>query len=321
MPKAQDTFEIVIPVYNEIGIIAESINKIVTEVKKLSSYKTTIILVDDGSSDGTWDVVKNIRKSFLKNKSLSISIETLRLSRNFGKDAAIFAGLKHSKAELVMVMDADCQHPPDLIKDFLLLQKQNGFDVVNGVKNKSQNTSLIYKSLSWVFNKFLALVLKTDFSGASDFKLLNRRAVNALCECGDQNFFFRGLAIWIGFSQGYIKFDVQNRIDSQTKWTKIALFKYAVDTIVLFSHIPVYLILLLGIFSILLAAAIVLKLAFSFTTGTIPTGYATVVMLLILNLGFSMLSIGSVGLYVKNTLDQTKNRPRYFIIEQNEEKV
>ena len=287
-----------------------NIVKVLEEIVPGLPLKTNILFVDDGSHDSTWNTIGSFKKTS------PIPVDGIRLSRNFGKDMAILAALRATKTDHVIVMDVDGQHPPTLIPEMISLMEETGADIINGVKTPQENASIIYRGAAGLFNKAMSFILGTDFYGASDFKLLNRRAIDALCNCGDKNFFFRGLSHWIGFKQESVTFTVPEVDDRSSRWTNLRLFRYAIDGIVLFSYSPLYVIVVLGIVALVLTSVLMVALFIALATGSAPPGYATLLTVCLLNLSFSMLGTGCLGMYVKNILDQAKDRPHYFISEE-----
>jgi polyisoprenyl-phosphate glycosyltransferase len=304
--KMKTDISIVIPLHNEALVINTVFHEIVENMKNIAlSYM--IILIDDGSSDNTWELIKEIKHQYPE------IVTGIKLSRNFGKDAALFAGLKQSDSHCVITMDADGQHPPSYIKKFVNCWQLTGCNIVNGVKSSRKYDGFIQRCLAMLFNSVMSKITKFDFANASDFKLLDRQAVTAVLSCGDRNIFYRALVAWVGFDQQKIKFEVSNGYQRNSRWGLSGLLNYAMNGIVLFSNFPIYLILILGIFSIILCSGLTISLGIQLLLGNVPSGYSTLLVMSLLNLGFSMIAIGCVGLYVKNGLEQTKDRPRFMV--------
>jgi len=297
---------IVIPVCNEEKTLRQTAVEIVKTLSD-SDLSFGILCVDDGSKDSSWEVIEKLERE------LPRKIQKLKLSRNFGKDAAILAGLEHTNSELVITMDADGQHPPKYLPKFIQLWKKSGCNVINGIKRSRQHDSLLQRAFAYAFNFIMEKVAGLDLHNASDFKFLDRKAKEAIIACEDRTIFFRGLVAWIGFNQQKIQFDVERRSRGLSQWGLQVLFFYAIDAIVLFSHFPVYFILALGGIAVLVCFVLLVILGFALTEGNVPSGYSTLIVLLLMNLGFSMLAIGGIGLYVKHSLEQTMRRPRYVI--------
>lgn len=300
---------VIIPAYNEAEILVETVTQVQKYLEK-SLDDFIIVVIDDGSSDRTWDILKASLPRF------SGRLKAYRLSRNFGKDLAILTGLSLVSAEAYLVMDADGQHPPELIPEFVDLWQKQKPDVIHGIKRKRKSDSWFQRLSAGIFNKVFSLFSGIEFASSSDYKLLSRRAAESLLRCGDYHFFFRALANWIGFPQAKIEFNVSSRERGESKWRFRQLAQYAIDALVLYSNIPLYLVLGLGCLALILSLGLFLKLLWTFFLGSVPSGYSTLLATSLLSLGFIMTSLGILGLYMKNILDQVKKRPRFIVADE-----
>ena len=299
---------VVLPCYNEADSVISTVSR-VCKTLDTCAVNYLIVAIDDGSTDQTWDILsKQIMQSAGR-------LYAYRLSRNFGKDAAILAGLSLVPADAYLIMDADGQHPPELLPKFIDAWMKGHADVVNGIKRSRERDPLLQRFSAFIFNHVFSLFSGIDFLRASDFKLINRKAAEAILQCGDYRFFFRGLASWIGFRQISVEFHVSERNSGKTKWQWSKLITYAIDALVLYSNFPLYLVFVLGCVAITLSLVLFVKLIWAYFGGVIPSGYSTLLTISMLSMGFMMVSLGVIGLYVKNILDQVKQRPRFVVEE------
>jgi len=301
------TLDIVIPVHNEeesLAAIVEAISKALAgEVKDFN-----IIFVDDGSRDNSWQVISAMAES-------QDWIRGIKLSRNFGKDAAIFAGLEASQAPMVVTMDADGQHPAEYLPQMLAKQKLENAAIVNAAKRERGKESLFYKALAYIFNILFFKASGIEVRNSSDFKLLTIKAKNEVLKCNDYNIFYRALCNWIGLKQVDIEFDVVERKTDQKSWRLASLIKFALDAFVFHSGLPIRIILWLGILVMAISVYLIGNMVWHYIYGTVEQGYPTLVLLLLLNSGLSLISIGIVGLYQRSALNQTVQRPRFIVEE------
>jgi len=267
-----------------------------------------LILVDDGSPDDTWRMIATEAKAFR-------AIRALRLSRNFGKESALCAGLEHARGDAVILMDADGQHPPSLLPQIVRMWQTSGADIVEAVKSKRGRESLSSKLGAVLFYLLLNKLSGFHFKGASDFKLMNRKAVNAWLEMHERNVFFRGMTVWIGFTTVQIPFEVVPRSAGQSTWSVLKRLKLALVGITAFSSFPLHLVtfagaLFLGLSVLLGAETLYLKLA-----GRAVSGFATVILLELIIGSFLMISLGIIGEYLARIYEEVKRRPRYIVTE------
>lgn len=299
---------VVIPVYNEESVLLNSISCIVQELDNivgLESYE--LVIIDDGSVDATWDILE----SELCPRYPQVC--AVRLSRNFGKEAALCAGLQHADAEAVVVMDADMQHPPALVGQMYSIWKNGEADVVEAIKRSRGNETLGSKLSAGVFYAVISRLSGFDLKNASDFKLMDRRAVEAWKALPEKNVFFRGMSAWVGFEREQILFDVAERSDSKSKWKRINLVKLALTSIAAFSSAPLHIITLVGIvfciFSVFLGSSTLIQYA----TGGAVSGFTTVILLLLIIGGVIMIALGIIGEYLAKIYDEVKARPRFLV--------
>jgi polyisoprenyl-phosphate glycosyltransferase len=301
---------VVVPVFNEGQIIRTTLQEITREIEKIScAYE--IIIIDDGSTDDTWKVICELAEQYP-------ALRAIRLSRNFGKESALFAGIELSKGSAVIVMDADLQHPPSLIPQMLDAWKKGEVEIVEAVKTDRGDEKFMNRVGAGLFYAILNKFTGYDLKGASDFKLMDRRAADALLDMRERTLFFRGMSAWLGFRRVKIPFEVQNRVGSRSKWTTPGLVRLALNAVTSFSSLPLYLITLMGymflVFAILFGGyAFFLKIS-----GIALSGFTTVILLLLIIGSLLMISLGIIGEYIARIYEEIKGRPRYVIAEKIE---
>ncbi len=300
---------VVLPAYNEEKMIQKAAAKI-DEVLSAAQIDYEILFVNDGSTDQTW---REIEAAAQENPNVA----GLRFSRNFGKEAAMFAGLSAAKGECCAVMDCDLQHPPQTLVEMYRLWEQ-GYEVIEGVKRSRGRESFLHRASAGFFYSILSKAIKTDMSRASDFKLLDRRAVNALLEMPERDVFFRGLSSWIGFRTASVEFDVQERTEGESKWSTWSLIKYAVRNIVSFSTAPMQCVTVAGVAVFVFAVILGIQTLVRYFSGHAVEGFTTVILLILLIGSVVMISLGIIGYYIARIYEEVKARPRYIIAEKLE---
>jgi dolichol-phosphate mannosyltransferase len=245
-------------------------------------------------------------------------VRGISFSRNFGKEAAIFAGLKEAKGDACVVTDCDLQFPPEVIPQ-MVERWQQGFEVVEGKKSTRGKENAAHGLFARLFYRLIGKATGMDMQSSSDFKLLDRKVVDALNLLTERDTFFRALSFWAGFRTTTVEFDVAERVNGESKWSIRSLMRYAVNNITSFTTAPLKLITLLGgllIFCSLVLGAITLVQYFM---GTAVEGFTTVILLLLLIGGSIMISLGIIGHYIARIYDEVKNRPRYLVARRTEE--
>lgn len=296
---------VVIPSYNEEGNIQNTAG-VIGGILDENSIEYELIFVDDGSKDSTWAIIAETHSADSRVKGVS-------LSRNFGKEGAILAGLEASKGDAVVVIDCDLQHPPKVIPEMYKLW-QNGTMVVEGRKSARGSEKRVYGGLSLMFNSLFGSTSHVDMKDASDFKLLDRRVVREILAFPERKYFFRAISSWAGFKTEHVYFDVEERKTGSRKWTPIGLMGYALRNIASFTNMP----LLIPAFAggaVVLAALVLLILL---TCGADLGSFNAAVAVLMLIGGMILASIGVLGYYLARVFEETKGRPR-FIVEKTTE--
>jgi glycosyltransferase involved in cell wall biosynthesis len=298
---------IVIPAHCEAAGLRHAIDA-VADIMTQHGISFELVLIDDGSTDGSWDVIAQACNDHP-------FIRAARLTRRFGKEAAMRAGLQMSRGRAVIVMDADLQHPPVLIPEMLRLWETEGFDVVEGVKQPQGNgakSSGILRRLFFTFNSKLTGV---DLRESSDFKLLDRRVVDAYLALPERNLFFRGMIAWSGYKTATLPFTPDERQHGKTQWSFRNLTKLALTSITSFSSIPLHLITSLGIAFIIAAFLFGGQTLYNKLSGNAVSGFTTVILLLLIIGSVIMLALGVIGEYLARIYEEVKRRPLFFVQE------
>jgi glycosyltransferase involved in cell wall biosynthesis len=298
---------IVIPAHCEAAGLRHTIDT-VTDILMRQGISFELVLIDDGSTDGSWEVIAQACNdhSFIR---------AARLTRRFGKEAAMRAGLQMSRGRAIIVMDADLQHPPALIPEMLRLWETGGFDVVEGVKQlqgDGSKSSGILRRLFFTLNSKLTGV---DLREASDFKLLDRRVVDAYLALPERNLFFRGMIAWSGHKTARLPFTPDERQHGKTQWSFRHLARLALTSITSFSSIPLHLITSLGIAFVIAALLLGGQTLYNKLSGNAVSGFTTVILLLLITGSVIMLALGVIGEYLARIYEEVKRRPLFFVQE------
>lgn len=295
---------VLLPIFNEEAVISEAVAEVGRAVHATgASYE--IVCIDDGSSDGTLAMLRQLAAT-------DPQVVVVELSRNFGKEAAMAAGLDHAKGNAVILMDADLQHPPELIAQMVAAWR-GGADVVSGIKESRGREGFVYSMLAGLFNRLMGGATGGQaFQGASDFKLLDRQVVEALKACPERHRFFRGLVAWVGFRTQEIPFHVRERVGGQTKWSTSALVRYSIRNLLSFSALPLRLIAAAGFSTLAFAGAMAVWTFVRYFRGDALSGFPTVILLQLIFGGILLTSLGVMSLYLAEMFDEVKRRPTYL---------
>ncbi len=300
---------IIIPAYNEkqnIERTAETISGIL--VGKEIPYE--LVFISDGSTDGTYGEIRRLAERDAR-------VRGAEFSRNFGKEAAIFAGLELALGDACIVMDCDLQHPPEVIPGMYELW-QEGYEVVEGIKKSRGKESIFHGMSAGIFYGIMSKMMKMDMRSSSDFKLLDRKVVSVLLGLGERNTFFRALSFWAGFRSAKVEYEVQERAYGSSKWSFRSLLRYAVSNVTSFSTIPLQMITMMGVISILFSIVLALQTLIKYLAGSAVEGFTTVILLILIIGGFIMISLGIIGHYLARIYEEVKGRPRYIIRERTD---
>lgn len=295
---------VVLPAYNEEAMLKKAAGtlKLILSGARID-YE--LVFVDDGSKDATWRKIEEAAQT-------DSYVHGIHFSRNFGKEAAIFAGLASVSGDCVAVMDCDLQHPPETLVEMFRLWEQ-GYEVVEGVKKSRGKESTLHKASAGIFYKLMSKATKIDMSRASDFKLMDRKAVDTLLEMPERNAFFRAMSSWIGFQSTTVEFDVQEREAGESKWSTKSLIKYAITNIVGYSSAPMQIVTGAGVVVFLLGVILGIQTLVHYFSGHAVEGFTTVILLILIIGSIIMISLGIIGYYISRIYEEVKGRPRYII--------
>jgi glycosyltransferase involved in cell wall biosynthesis len=293
------------PVYNEGDYIYNNVI-IVDQLLEKEGIEHQFLLVDDGSRDKSWAELCR-----LANDRQNVSI--IRLSRNFGKEAALCAGLESASGDAVIVMDSDLQHPPERIPEMVRLWREEGYDVVEGIKADRGRESFGSKLAALLFYRTFQRTTGIDIGIASDFKLLDRSVVEAWKKLPEKNTFFRGLSAWVGYKRYAMPFEVAPRAGGNTKWTLRSLMRLAVNSITAYTAAPLFIVFWLGVIMGIGAVIMTIQTLYNFFSNQADPGFSTVILLQLFIGSAIMISLSIIGLYISKIYDEVKARPRYLI--------
>ncbi|HEY1769653.1 MAG TPA: glycosyltransferase family 2 protein [Chthoniobacterales bacterium] len=296
---------VVVPVFNEGRQLNENLASIRNHVVQ-TGLTFELILIDDGSSDNTWELLHGLQETFPE-------IKGLRLSRNFGKEAALSAGLDASRGRACIVMDADLQHPPALLPEMIRLWRDEGWEIVEGVKATRGRESWKNRLGARLFYYTITHLSGYHLRGASDFKLLDRKVVTAWQEMSERNTFFRGMVGWVGYRRKQLPFEIAERLDGLSKWSFLQLFRLAITAITAFSSLPLQLVTLMGGLFLLCSFFFAVYAVTLYFHGLALPGFTTVILLQLIIGGVLMVSLGIIGTYIARVYEETKRRPRYLL--------
>lgn len=295
---------VVLPAYNEELMIGKTC-RVLREVLTEADISYELVVVNDGSKDNTWE---EIRKAVKKDAN----ILGVNFSRNFGKEAAVFAGLAQASGDVVAVMDCDLQHPPQTLIEMYHLWEE-GYEVIEGVKKSRGKESILHKKCAGFFYGIMTRAIKVDMQNASDFKMMDRKVVKSILSMPERNMFFRATSSWVGYKTAYVKFEVQEREAGESKWSSWSLVKYAFTNIVAFTTLPLQFVTFAGVVSFLCSLVLMIFTLVDHFTGRTVEGYTTTLIVLLMIGSAIMLSLGVIGYYLAKIYEEVKHRPRYII--------
>lgn len=301
---------IIIPAFNEEENI-ENTADVISSLMEENGIDCEIIFVDDGSKDRTWELIDGLTRT-------NPSVRGLKFSRNFGKEGAIFAGLKACLGDCAVVIDCDLQHPPKVMLEMYNLWKQ-GYEVVEAVKADRGKEGLLYKLFAKGFYRMMKNSANINLDRASDYKLMDRKVIDALNEMPERLTFFRALSSWVGFKTTQVEFVVAPRNAGKTKWNFKKLFKFALNNITSFTSLPMQIITVTGIICIIGAIILAVQTLVNFFCGNAADGFTTVILLQLIIGSVLMIGLGIIGYYISKIYEEIKFRPRYIVsIDTNE---
>jgi len=304
---ADALLSIIVPAYCEGAHLAESL-RVIADVVTGTGHPFEILVIDDGSSDDTWQKIRRAHEGDSR-------IRGARFSRNFGKESAMAAGLSYCRGQAVIILDADLQHPPHLIPEMVRLWRDGEADVVEARKSRSKREPRVVRMRRRMFNNLVRKTSGFDLSESSDFKLMDRRVVEAWARMGERSLFFRGMVAWLGFKVVRIPFAVDEGVRAGSNWSLSGLMNLALVGLTAFSSLPLRLAGILGgaffIFA-LLASLYTLGIRL---LGHSEPGFTTVILLQIFTSSLILICLGVIGEYLARIYDEVKARPRFVIQE------
>lgn len=303
---------IVVPCYNEeisIPIFYEEINKI---LKKMKQLEFEILFIDDGSLDQTLKVIKNLSLNDKRIKYISFT-------RNFGKEAAMYAGFVNSVGDYVVVMDADLQDPPSMLPEMFKIIKDENYSVVATRRVTREGEPPIRSFFARVFYKLINKVSRIEMvDGARDYRLMTRQVVNSIISLGEYNRYSKGLFSFVGYKTKWLEYKNSKRIVGETKWSFCGLVRYALEGIISFSTAPLSIAAILGVIICIISFIFILIIIFkTLYFGDPVSGWPSMMCILLFVSGVQLLCMGIIGQYLAKTYLETKKRPIYIINEKN----
>ncbi len=298
---------LVVPAYQEADGLETSLGAIYAAAGE-TGLDFTLVVVDDGSTDGTWELLAGMTRRLP-------DLVALRLSRHFGKEAAISAGIDRVDGDACIVLDADLQHPPALIPEMVRRWRDENWDIVDAVKSHRGREPQWQRWMARAFYRAAAWLTGHDLQDASDFKLLDRRVVSEWRRLGERATFFRGLVAWLGFRRTQVFFEVAPRESGRSRWSLTSLAGLAVRAVTSFSALPLQMVTVLGLVTLLLAAVVGAQALRLWLAGDAFPGFTTVILLQLIIGGFLMVSLGIIGTYLARIYEEVKGRPRYVVQE------
>ena len=274
------------------------------------------LFIDDGSSDGTLEVLRDLHKKDARVRYVSFS-------RNFGKEAAIYAGLQNAAGDYVAILDADLQDPPALLPEMLQAIEEEGYDCVGSRRVTRQGEPPIRSFFARMFYHIMKKISNADIvDGARDFQLMNRKVVKAILSMGEYNRFSKGIFGWVGFRKKWLEYENIERSAGETKWSFWKLFLYALDGIVAFSTAPLVIASVMGmVFCLVAFVAIIFIIVRTLIFGDPTSGWPSMVCIIIFIAGIQLLCMGILGQYMAKTYLETKKRPLYLVEETEEDEI
>lgn len=304
----------VVPAYNEEEALPIFYAEALRVEKELPGVEIEYLFIDDGSSDGTLEVLRDLHKKDARVRYVSFS-------RNFGKEAAIYAGLQNATGDYVAILDADLQDPPSLLPEMLQAIEEEGYDCVGSRRVTRKGEPPIRSFFARMFYHIMKKISNADIvDGARDFQLMNRKVVKAILSMGEYNRFSKGIFGWVGFRKKWLEYENIERSAGETKWSFWKLFLYALDGIVAFSTAPLVIASVMGmVFCLVAFVAIIFIIVRTLIFGDPTSGWPSMVCIIIFIAGIQLLCMGILGQYMAKTYLETKKRPLYLVEETEED--
>jgi glycosyltransferase involved in cell wall biosynthesis len=309
------TVELIVPCYNEEKCVALFYDRIKEVFETMDSYDFIITYVDDGSKDNTMDEIKKVVERADRGR-----VQYISLSRNFGKESAIYAGLSKCTGDYVALIDADLQHPPELLKEMLAAVEKEGYDCASARRVSRKGEPFIRSLFSRAFYHVINHVTVIDLvPGSTDYRLMKRNVVDAIVSMTEHERFTKGIYAWVGFKNKWIEYQNVERVAGKTTWNFFGLLRYAYTGFLAFATTPLRGVIYLGMLIVVASAIFAIKLfiAALSTPGAVRNGYSSIMILMLFLGGVIITILGMIGEYLARIYMEVKNRPIYFARETN----
>lgn len=295
---------VVLPAYNEEQMLAKTCRTL-KKILDLAEINYELVIVDDGSTDQTWKIIE-------KTAEKDRNVTGVHFSRNFGKEAAIVAGLAQASGNAVAVMDCDLQHPPEVLVKMYRLWEQ-GYEVVEGIKKSRGTETVFHRKSAGFFYRIMSRATGFNMENASDFKLLDRKAVESVLSMPERSMFFRATSSWVGFKSTSVLFEVQEREAGESKWSTGSLIRYAFRNIVAFTTLPLQFVTIGAGGCFICSLLLLIYSLVRYFTGHAVEGYTTLLIVMLFIGSAVMMSLGIIGYYIARIYEEVKRRPRYIV--------
>lgn len=295
---------VVLPAYNEEQMLAKTCRTL-KKILDLAEINYELVIVDDGSTDQTWKIIEETAEK-------DRNVTGVHFSRNFGKEAAIVAGLAQASGNAVAVMDCDLQHPPEVLVKMYRLWEQ-GYEVVEGIKKGRGTETVFHRKSAGFFYRIMSRATGFNMENASDFKLLDRKAVESVLSMPERSMFFRATSSWVGFKSTSVLFEVQEREAGESKWSTGSLIRYAFRNIVAFTTLPLQFVTIGAGGCFICSLLLLIYSLVRYFTGHAVEGYTTLLIVMLFIGSAVMMSLGIIGYYIARIYEEVKRRPRYIV--------
>lgn len=295
---------VVLPAYNEEQMLAKTCRTL-KKILDLAEINYELVIVDDGSTDQTWKIIE-------KTAEKDRNVTGVHFSRNFGKEAAIVAGLAQASGNAVAVMDCDLQHPPEVLVKMYRLWEQ-GYEVVEGIKKSRGTETVFHRKSAGFFYRIMSRATGFNMENASDFKLLDRKVVESVLSMPERSMFFRATSSWVGFKSTSVLFEVQEREAGESKWSTGSLIRYAFRNIVAFTTLPLQFVTIGAGGCFICSLLLLIYSLVRYFTGHAVEGYTTLLIVMLFIGSAVMMSLGIIGYYIARIYEEVKRRPRYIV--------
>jgi len=295
---------VVLPVHNEAAALLETLPAVRAALESIGR-PFEIVCIDDGSADGTGALLDDAARNEPR-------LVPLHLTRRFGKEAALAAGLETATGRSVILMDADLQHPPALLREMVRLWHE-GYDVVEAVRQDRGDEGLLYRLMARTFYSLVGRSVGRPFQGSTDYKLLDRQVVDALLQCRERNRFFRGLVAWVGFKVAQVPFTASHRHGGESKWSTLGLARYSITSLLAFTSLPLRIVAWGGLGMVLLGIVLAAQTLYNWFAGHAVSGFTTVILVELILGGLILVSLGVIAFYVALIYEEQKARPLFVV--------